>query len=603
MDDRESCAMMRQLILTIVVTFMPEDTIAHEDCPVPALAQSFTNSPQILVFDLSVVDTNKTLQTIHESLFPDIHVVASMSQDHVTELMKTVDSFDAKTKGMTDFRHHSKWLLLHQGTDVPELQALYLENVVLLCHHKCWIQNAFTLRRHSTETDLVPVADCTSRTTMKCYFPNVAYGYNKRHLLVTVLESTMYIVKSVNNGTTRYTGYAIDILDTIADLLNFTYSITEPKDQSWGLPVNNTYDGIVGQLNRTEVDLAACDLTVNEGRSMFIDYIYPPISTEYIDVLYKKHDKQGSSSLYLLVLPLRPNVYLVLVLIAGLCPLLFALFESVDIFLNKTPAESEDVGVCCLMKVKQNLFHSCWEVTGSLFKQGFSKYPSNLPGKVLMTSLWMLLMVITTVYCANLVAALSAQTDVKPFTDLEGLLDSDYSVGIQQHGIEHHILKTNDPSSLYGRLWSKIEANDPVFLESSTENHLKKVEREKYAYLHYTSELEEYMADDCKLEILRERVLFVQQAFGLPKGSPLKPDMENIMSQMSAVGLLDRFWEKWSVKRNRTHCPPKRKLKSVTLNQIGGGFIIVCAGAALGIVVLCLENLTHSVTSIRRTQQ
>ncbi|XP_046545525.1 glutamate receptor ionotropic, kainate glr-3-like [Haliotis rubra] len=411
-------------------------------------ATSLTNSHQILVFDLSVVDTKKTLQTIHKALFPEIHVVVSMSQGHMTELMKMVDSFDANTKGMTDFRHHSKWLLLPQGTIVTTLSTQNLENVVVLSHHK----------------------------------------------------TTVYTMKSINNGKTQYKGYAIDILEIIADVLNFSYSITEPQDQSWGLPVNNTYNGIVGQLNRTEVDLAACDLIMNDDRSEFIDYIYPPISTEYIDVLYKKHDTQRSGSLYLLALPLRPNVYLVLFLMAGLCPLLFALFESADIFLRQTPAES----------------------------QGFSRYPTNVSGKILMTSLWMLLMVVTTVYCANLVAALSAQKDVKLFSDLQGLLNSNYSVGMRPTGINSHILKTRDPSSLYGRLWSTIKANDPVFLESSLENHLKRVRREKYAFVHYTSELEKHMADDCQLQKLGERLFFTQQAFGLPKGSPLKADIDKM---------------------------------------------------------------------------
>ncbi|XP_067687028.1 glutamate receptor ionotropic, kainate glr-3-like [Haliotis asinina] len=564
----------------------------ENDCSTPALAQSFTNSPTLLVFDVSVVDVNNTLQTIHEAFFPDIHVVASMSQGYMTELMKTVDSFDAKTKRLTDFRHHSKWLLLTDGINVPELQTLDLENVVLLRHDKCWIQNVFTLRHHSTKTELVPVADCSSRTTMECYFPNVAYGYNNRHLLVTVLaESKVYVVKSTNNGTTKYIGYAIDVLDTIADVLNFSYSITEPEDQSWGLPVNNTYDGIVGQLNRTEVDLAACDLAIEEGRSKFIDYVLPPISTEYFDVVYKRHDKQRSSSLYLLALPLRPDVYLVLFLIAGFCSLLFALFESADIFMRATPAGSDGEGLGRFMKVRQNLFHACWEVTGSLFKQGFSKYPRGMSGKVLMASLWMSLMVLTTVYCANLVAALSAQTDVRPFTDLDGLLDSDYSAGLRTSGISHHILKTNDPSSLYGRLWSKINANDPAFLKSSNENHLKRLEREKYALMMFSSQLEQHMADDCNLQVLGERLLYLQISFGLPKGSPLKADIDKVMSQMSAVGILDRLWEKWSVKRNLTHCPEKRTLESITLNQIGGGFIVVCVGTAFSMIVLCFEKL------------
>ncbi|XP_071094843.1 glutamate receptor ionotropic, kainate 3-like [Haliotis cracherodii] len=587
--------MARQFILKIFVIFIIDGGIRDEnDCLVPAHAQSWTKSPQFLVYDLSVVDANNTLQKIHEALFPDIHVVASMSQRHMTDLLKTVDSFDIMTRGMTDFRHHSKWLLLPEERNRIELHLMYLENVVVLRHHKCWIHNVFTLRHQSTRTELVPVADCTSRTTMSCYFPNVAYGYNNRHLLVAVLEeSTLYILKSIDNGTTHYKGYAIDILDTIANVLNFSYSITEPQDKSWGLPVNETYDGIVGQLNRTEVDLAACDLTITEDRAKFIDYIYPPISTEYFDALYKKHDKQRSTSLYLLALPLRPTMFLVLFLMTGLCPLLLALFESVDIFLHRTPAEPEDESLCYLMKVKKNLFRACWDVTGSLFRQGFSKYPAALPGKVLVTSWWMLLMVVTTLYCANLVAALSAQTDDKPFVDLDGLVDSDYSVGLRPNGITRHILKTNDTSSVYGRLWSKIDVNDLMFFGNELEIHLKRVRREKYAILEYRSMLHKLMADDCQLELLGERVMFTQLAFGLPKGSPLKADLERIMSQISAIGLLGRLWEKWSVTRNQTHCPQNRILKSITVNQIGGGFIIACAGTALSIIVLCLEKLAH----------
>ncbi|XP_046340976.2 glutamate receptor ionotropic, kainate glr-3-like [Haliotis rufescens] len=404
-----------------------EASMNENDCLVPARIPSLTNSIQFLVYDLSIMDANNTLQEIHEVLFPEIHVVASMSHRHMTELMKM---------------------------------------------------------------------------------------------------SPVYIVKSTNNGTTQYKGYAIDILDTIAAFLNFSYSVTEPLDQSWGLPVNGTYDGIVGQLNRTEVDLAACNLVINEGRSDFMDYIYPPIRTDYIVVVYKRHDKQRTTSLFLLALPLRPTVCLILLLVAGLCPLLLAVFESGDFGWNKTAAGSGDVGVTYVKKVKQNLLSACWEVTGSLFKQGFSKYPRTLPGKVLVTSWWMLMMVMTTVYCANLVAALSAETDVKPFSDLEGLLDSDYSVGMDVGGISSYLLKSSLPSSVNGRMWSKIAANDPVFLDSNAEVHFKRVRSEKYAFLHHESNMIRPMAEDCQLELLGESVLWSNLAFGLPQRSPLKADFD-----------------------------------------------------------------------------
>ncbi|XP_071095290.1 glutamate receptor ionotropic, kainate 2-like [Haliotis cracherodii] len=542
------------------------------------------------------MDANNSLQEINEALFPDIHVVASMSHRHVTKLMKMVDSFDIKTRGMTDFRHHSKWLLLHEeGSTVDLPEFVYLENVVAVLHHyKGWLQSVLTLKRHLPRNEWVPVAACSQRNINLCYFPNAAYGYNNRRLAVTTLESSVYVWKSTNNGTTQYKGYAIDILDTIAAVLNFSYSMTEPQDQSWGLPVNGTYDGIVRQLNRTEVDLAACDLSIDEGRSAFMEYIYPPIRTDYIDVVYKRHDKQRTISLFLLALPFRPMVCLILFLMAGLCPLLLAVFESVDFGWNETAAGSGDVGVTSVKKVKQNLLSACWEVTGSLFKQGFSKYPRTLPGKVLVTSWWMLLIVMTTVYSANLVAALSAQTDVKPFSDLEGLLDSDYSVGTRVRGMSRHVIKSSLPSSVSGRIWAKIASNDPVFLDSNVEVHLKRVRSEKYALVEHASITNRLMAEDCQLEILGESVLWLHVAFGLPQRSPLKADFEKVMSHLTASGILDVIWAKWTVKRNLTHCPQKRILKSITVNQIGGGFIVVCAGTVLSINVLCLEKLIHS---------
>ncbi|XP_071094844.1 glutamate receptor ionotropic, kainate 4-like [Haliotis cracherodii] len=543
------------------------------------------------------MDANDTLQEIHEALFPEIHVVASMNHRHMTELMKMVDSFDIKTRGMTDFRHHSKWLLLRQEENTVDLQVFrYLENVIVVPHHyKCWLQSVFTLKRHLTRNEWVPVAACNQRNINLCYFPNTAYGYNNRRLVVTTLESSVFIVKSTNNGTTQYKGYAIDVLDTLAAALNFSYSITEPQDKSWGLPVNETYDGIVGQLNRTEVDLAASDLTIHDGRSQFMEYIYPPIRTEYIDVVYKRHDKQRTTSLFLLALPFRPLVYLILLLMAGLCALLLAVLESVDFGGNETASDSGDVGFTSVKKVKQNLFSACWEVTGSLFKQGFSKYPRTLSGKVFVMSWWMLLMVMTTVYCANLVAALSAETDVKTFSDLEGLLDSDYSVGIERRGIAAQILESSLPSSVNGRIWAKISTNDPVFLESNAEVHFKRVRSEKYAFLEYRSTINHLMTEfeDFQLEVLGEHVLWFQLAFGLPQRSPLKADFEKVMSQLSASGILNVLWRKWSVNRNLTHCPRERVLKSIGVTQIGGGFIIVCAGTALSIIVLILENRIH----------
>ncbi|XP_046581958.1 uncharacterized protein LOC124289380 [Haliotis rubra] len=217
------------------------------------------SSLRCLVYDLNTTDTARTLLELHQTMFPEVNVVVVMKQVHVQQLMKTVNSFDEMTKGQTDFQHHSKWLLVIEDLKLTDLRGyIALENVALILPlSKRILHTVLTVRHHPGQNVFVPVEPCVARDYISCLYPNTAYGYNNRHLRVTTLESNRFISKYVLNATTRHEGYAIEILDIITQALNLSYSITEPEDGAWGLPVNGTYSGIVGQLYRRPARYAA----------------------------------------------------------------------------------------------------------------------------------------------------------------------------------------------------------------------------------------------------------------------------------------------------------------------------------------------------------
>ncbi|XP_071094519.1 glutamate receptor ionotropic, kainate 5-like [Haliotis cracherodii] len=563
-----------------------------------------------------------------------------------------------------------------------------------------FLSNVFTVRHHPRESVFVPVEPCVARNPVSCYFPNTAYGYNNRHLRVTTLASNTFIYKYVFNGTSHYEGYAMEIFDTITGVLNLSYSITEPKDRSWGLPVNGTYDGIVGALFRREVDLAVCDLIINEDRARFMDYIYPPIRTEYHDVLYMRHETQEYASLFLLVRPFQPLVYLVILSAACAVPFLVAMTES---HLNQyTDVQNTTLIRGYFTKFRLNLYTYSWDVLKSLARVGpvvfknigpgrgngvtaalyidqvlrphalprlacrrnhelqhdnarahtvratrdflqqngirimqwpalshdlnsieplwdeiqrrlndvrprlttaaelrFSTHPRTMSGKVLVTSWWLLVLVLTSVYCGNLVAALSVHADSPLFSSLEELLDSDYSVGMDGNSISNTVLEASSNTSVQGRLWAKITNNDPSFLKSDVANHIRRIKQQKYALLLFKSSAESYSAEDCQLETLGAEQLWVHLAFGIQMNSPLKDDIQRMMSYLSQSGILEMLWKKWHQQMGETKCVSSRStMTGISLEQIGGGFILAGVGLVLSTIVLSLEKLKAYKSSL-----
>ncbi len=112
-----------------------------------------------------------------------------------------------------------------------------------------------------------------------------------------------------------------------------------------------------------EVDIGAVDLSVHYGRSLYVDYVFPSFMVETTDIIYRR---QGSSdeSFFLLLRPLRPDVYIVFLSLCLGTIILFFFFEHFRYLKSKAKHPVKISTVCWELSAVG------WEFIGTIVKQG-----------------------------------------------------------------------------------------------------------------------------------------------------------------------------------------------------------------------------------------
>ena len=73
-------------------------------------------------------------------------------------------------------------------------------------------------------------------------------------------------------GNQKYIGFCVQMLEQIARMCNFTYTIKPVDDGYHGAIVNGKWNGIVSELIDKKADLAVAALTINFQREQVIDF-------------------------------------------------------------------------------------------------------------------------------------------------------------------------------------------------------------------------------------------------------------------------------------------------------------------------------------------
>ncbi|XP_037803579.1 glutamate receptor-like [Penaeus monodon] len=265
---------------------------------------------------------------------------------------------------------------------------------------------------------------------------------------------------------------------------------------------------------------------------------------------------------------------------------------------------------------------SAFTVLGILFGQGSILEFRSLAGRILMVSVLFLQVIILAFYTSNLVTALAVRPSLPPFEGLEDVhQDPTVTFGIQRGTALDEIFKVcgfkassspspipsssaspsppkkekkntlsltsfafqNSKNRLYQSVYQKIKPEDTV---SSTKDGMRRIFRERYAFLVWELYYTLNNQGGCDNYLLPQRYFTDHASFILTKGSPLTPIFNNVILDLGSSGLLSKFWLELKVTNNDCDDLETASLEFLTLVT---SFLVLCVGAVASLGFLGVE--------------
>ncbi|CAG5124472.1 unnamed protein product, partial [Candidula unifasciata] len=340
-------------------------------------------------------------------------------------------------------------------------------------------------------------------------FPNTLFALNNRTLKISTVQWYPFVTLSANG----YEGLCMDMLKLMETVMNFTAEIIEPKDGEWGKPLRNDstlFTGLVGQLQRQEVDMVVAPLAMDGERDNVIDFAYP-FFTDYTTVVFKRQDPNSSKWLTL-IRPFKWQVHLTIWISMISVAILITILERRNPYYQANSQKS----------AFDNFIDSICYLFGSLLTQGGEELPTSTTGLTLVSFWLMFSVIVASTYSGNLIAFLTVNLDTLPFDSLQSMLDQNGykygTVGTIAH--KTRLGTSHDP--VKQRIWEQIKSfnkSDPSVLSPRVDYHRDKVSKGDYAFFGDKSRIDIWANKDCELRTIKEKFFPVQYAVGLVKNS------------------------------------------------------------------------------------
>lgn len=186
-----------------------------------------------------------------------------------------------------------------------------------------------------------------------------------------------------NKSLNGYEGYCIDLINRVAELENFQYTIEEVADGRFGdMDDNGTWNGVVKKLKDKEADIGLGSMSIMAERELVVDFTLPIYDLVGLTIMMQR--PTSPSSLHKFVNVLEKNVWLAIAVSGLFTSFLVWAFNrwSPYSYRNNTEKYKDEE------KLRDfNFQQSLWFVITSLTAQGGGRTPKNLSG-IIVTGIW-----------------------------------------------------------------------------------------------------------------------------------------------------------------------------------------------------------------------
>ncbi len=390
-------------------------------------------------------------------------------------------------------------------------------------------------------------------------------------------------VHRLDNG--GYGGYLPEVIKTVQLDSNFSISWAVPKDKKYGVPIGNgSWNGIVGMVQRGEVDLSAATLAVTLERSHVITYSKTLMeSHSTLIVAHPSLSKQST----IINMDAFLNVFTPK---SWFCILIIYCLITFASFVIYTNIHVRDVGHDNNMinpGMKSLKFSYC-----TFLKLNLSERFTICSGKFMVIVSGLVSIVLMAYYEGTLTSFLTAKTTFRKLTSFRDTIEQGYSV-ILVDGTKHATEMENAlPGTAKHEVYHKLIKNNPKAYYANTVDVIEAaVENPRFAIFGPA-----LMYKSPKLYALKGLVEaeINYMALTFPKKSELVSFFDHYILKMRQGGVLQFLKDKWLDGRKPLNELSYDKVEEVTpIGFENTGFLItvLCCGIFIAPLALALEWL------------
>ncbi|XP_012940304.1 ionotropic receptor 25a [Aplysia californica] len=452
----------------------------------------------------------------------------------------------------------------------------------------------------------------------------------KRYRIVTVAGIPPFVYKEepINStGPPVYKGYCIDLLERIAQDMNFDYEIHDVEIVG-SMDDDGNWSGVIKELIDNKADIAVGPISVMAERENVIDFTVPYYDLVGLTILMRKPRFDYSLVKFLNVLD--EEVWGCIIGAFFLFSILICVFDKLSPFSyqnrkNQWKSSGSEPRVFTLKE-------GVWFCMMSLTPQGGGETPKALSGRLIAATWWLFGFIIIATYTANLAAFLTVSRLETPIESLDDLSEQFKVQYAPMNGstamiyfkrmahIEHRFyeiwknMSLNDNlaaveraqlavwdypvSDKYTKLWQTMQ--DSHFPSNKTEA-VHRVLNEDFAFISDATTNKYQTLINCDLWQVGEEFSRKPYALAVQEGSPLRSQLSNIILKLINQRALEEMKTKWW-KEDEKECPKlENETDGISIRNIGGVFLVIVIGSGLSLITLAFECYWYRLRPERKT--
>ncbi|KAG9482257.1 hypothetical protein GDO78_011118 [Eleutherodactylus coqui] len=380
-------------------------------------------------------------------------------------------------------------------------------------------------------------------------------------------------------------GYCVDLLSELSQALEFNYTIYVVKDGRYGTKdQNGVWNGMVGEVIRKEADLAVAPLTITAVRENVISFTKPFLQTG-ISILLKKEASSEGSYLFGFLNPFSKELWIGIIIsyvITSLCLFLVGRISPCE---WAEPSNEQN---------QYTLLNSLWFGLGAFTLQGVEPQPKSVSARIIAIIWWLFSVTLLAAYIASFASYVNNSENQTPniqtFEDL--LKQNKIEFGTLANSSTFNFFK-NSKNPTFRKIYEYMDKRKDRVLVKTFSDGVQRVRESNYAYLGEASSQDFVAAKHC--DLVRAQEIIGGRGYGIAAelDSPLIRPLTIAILEQFETGNLEYLRQKWW-ENTCTATEEHASWVPVQPHTLGGIFLILGIGLALGLIVSCLELVCKS---------